>query len=318
MGGRNGYRIAFVVALAVLALCGLSGTGGRASADTGPHVLFGAFVNHAYPNQTQRQQLFTLEKFLGRTLAIDHLGFFGWKTGLPATFMRSDIAAKRWPFLSWHQVASTRITSGSEDAFIRQRADALKAFGGRVFLQFEGEMDRKDVAGTPAQFVSAWDHVVGIFRARGATNVEFVWCPTAFGFTSGRAQPYYPGDAQVDWICADGYNRGPVHPDSGWRSFPEVFQSFLTWAQGHSSVPVMLGEWASVEDANVPGRKAAWINNARLKIEERYPQIRGLVYFDTIGKDATTGTLVDWRANSSQSAYDRFKQMANDPYYAAH
>ena len=42
-------------------------------------------------------------------------------------------------------------------------------------------------------------------RREGATNVGWVWCPLATGFTDGRAQKYYPGDDQVDWLCADVY-----------------------------------------------------------------------------------------------------------------
>jgi hypothetical protein len=317
MRGSLLARSAFVAAVTFAALGGLSGSTRPADAAGSPHVLFGAYVNHAYPNQDRRQQLATLERFLGRTLAIDHLGFFSWSGSLPATILRTDIAGRRWPFMSWHQIASDRISNGSQDAFIRKRAAALKAFGGRIFLQFAGEMDRKAVAGTPQQFIAAWDHVVALFRAARASNVEFVWCPTAFGFTTGRAQPFFPGDDEVDWICADGYNWGTAHPTSVWRSFPQVFADFFTWAQGHAAVPIVLGEWASVEDPDVPGRKAMWINNARLKVEQRYPQIGALVYFDTNGWDATTQKLVDWRANTSDSAYAAFKQMAADPYYGA-
>ena len=310
-------RIATVAALAVVAACGLSGGSRPAAAQGQPHVLFGAWVNKAYAGQTRRQQILTLERFLGRKLAIDHEGFFGWKAALPVTQLRWDVAAGRRPFVAWHQASSASIVSGAQDSFIRSRALLYKRLGGHIMLAFGPEMDRRTIQGTPQQFVAAWTHVRSLFRSVGASNVAFVWCPTAYGFVVGRAQDYYPGDGAVDWVCADGYNWGSVHPTSRWSSFPEVFAAFLSWSQGHSSVPAVLGEWASIEDPAQPGRKAAWINNARLKIEQRYPQLQGLVYFDSISYDATTGARVDWRANTSQSAYDAFRRMANDPYYTA-
>src|SRR5918911_1607449 len=85
MRGSVLARSAFVAALALAAAGGLSGSSHPAAAAGSPHVLFGAYVNHAYPNQDRRQQLATLERFLGRTLAIDHLGFFSWSGSLPAT-----------------------------------------------------------------------------------------------------------------------------------------------------------------------------------------------------------------------------------------
>lgn len=311
-------RIAMVVALGVVAACGLSGGGGQAAAQGEPHVLFGAWVNKAYAGQSRRQQILTLEAFLGRKLAIDHEGFFGWKSPLPTSQLRWDIAAGRHPFVAWHQASSASINSGTQDAFIRRRALAYKALGGSIMLAFGPEMDRRTIQGTPQQFIDAWTRVRSIFARAGAANVAFVWCPTAYGFATGRAQPYYPGDDEVGWLCADGYNWGTIHPSSTWSSFPQVFRAFLDWAHSeHPGVPAVLGEWASVEDPDRPGRKAEWINNARLKIEQRYPQLRGLIYFDTIGYDATTGARVDWRANTSQSAYDAFKRMADDPYYTA-
>jgi hypothetical protein len=290
--------------------------GHASSARASGHVLFGAYVHRTYANQSDTQQVQTLERFLGRKLAIDHVGFYGWSSAFPLDRMRSDVASGRSPLISWKQVASTTINSGSVDAAIRGRAKALKALGGRVFLQFAGEMDRLSTAGTPAQFIGAWRHVRSIFHAAGATNVRFVWCPTAYGFQTGRAQAYYPGDASVDWLCADGYNWGPRYrPGFGWRSFGQIFGPFLSWAR-QSSRWILIGEWASVEDANQPSRKASWIADTRAYVKS-HPQIHALSYFDTLGWDESTHQSVDWRAQTSSAAYSAFRQMARDPYYTA-
>jgi hypothetical protein len=36
-------------------------------------------------------------------------------------------------------------------------------------------------------------------------NAAWVWCPTANGFADGQAAAFYPGNNEVDWICADAY-----------------------------------------------------------------------------------------------------------------
>ena len=48
-------------------------------------------------------------------------------------------------------------------------------------------------------------------REEGATNVSWVWCPTAEGFGSGDAPDFYPGDDQVDWLCVDVYAGSSRH-----------------------------------------------------------------------------------------------------------
>ena len=66
-----------------------------------------------------------------------------------------------------------------------------------------------------AAYVAAWDHIRAIFTAVGATNVSWVWCPTGIGFEDGRAKPYYPGDNEVDWVCADVYSSPPPMAQRG-------------------------------------------------------------------------------------------------------
>jgi hypothetical protein len=301
---------------AALALAVSAGLLAPSRADAAGHVLFGAYVHRTYSGQTDSQQVATLEAFLGRKLAIDHVGFYAWSAAFPVSRMKQDVAAGRSPLISWKQASSTDITSGSLDAAIRGRADALKSVGGRVFLQFSGEMDRLKTAGTPSQFIAAWRHVRAIFKNRGATNVRFVWCPTAYGFQSDRAAAYYPADWAVDWLCADGYNWGPQYrPAFGWRTFGQIFGSFISWAAAHPR-PILIGEWASVEDPNSAGRKASWLNDARSYVEN-HSQIQALSYFDTIGWDESTNRSVDWRAQTSSSAYNAFKQMALDTYFSA-
>jgi hypothetical protein len=66
-----------------------------------------------------------------------------------------------------------------------------------------------------AGFVAGWQHVVDVFRANGATNVLWCWCPNVFNVpynnTIDPTVPdasgvnWYPGDAYVDIVAVDAY-----------------------------------------------------------------------------------------------------------------
>ena len=42
-----------------------------------------------------------------------------------------------------------------------------------------------------------------------------------------------------------------------WESFTEKMRPIKSWAKAHPGKPIVLPEWGSTEDPDVPGRKAA-------------------------------------------------------------
>jgi hypothetical protein len=106
-----------------------------------------------------------------------------------------------------------------------QQVAALKV---PVLFEYRWEMDRPNLQSTMhsgADYIAAWDRVRSVFTAQHVTNAEFVWCPQHQGFASGVAPSSYPGDNEVDWVCADVYSpptgsvklrqHGPPVPDLG-------------------------------------------------------------------------------------------------------
>ena len=51
-----------------------------------------------------------------------------------------------------------------------------------------------------------------IFDDVGTDNVDWVWCPSANGFEETEGAEYYPGDDEVEWLCADAYTPYPNTP----------------------------------------------------------------------------------------------------------
>ena len=151
-----------------------------------------------------------------------------------------------------------------------------------------------------------------IFSSVGATNVRWVWCPNGSAFAAGIAQAYYPGNAYVDWIGADGYNWAPELARAPWRSFEQIFLPFYQWGLS-TSKPMLVGEFGTVEGA--PGGKAAWFTQADRALRTQFPAIRAVVYFES--RHQNFGQYFDWRVTTSRSSLAAFRAFAHDPYFGA-
>jgi len=146
------------------------------------------------------------------------------------------------------------------------QARQLKAYGGPVYFIFNHEVDATTSAnsGGAAAFIAAWRTLHQVYQAQGATNVRWVWTLTAWAFTTGTAAAYYPGDAYVDGIAADGYNWYTCRSGGGsWQSFATVFDGERRFGLAHPTEKLMIMEFGSTEDPLRPGRKAAWFDAAR-------------------------------------------------------
>ncbi len=270
-------------------------------------VLFGAWVGQR-GDATHYDAVLRFESQIGRQLEID-MHYRNWNNrfwGEEAL----DIAAGRIPFITWDvrgEGQAVDINAGVHDTLIREKADAIEALGGRVLLRWGAEMNGGRY-GPAAEYIAAWKRIQGIFAAQGATNVEWVWCPMAWSFVSGTAPAYYPGDANVDWICADGFNWYPAMPP--WKSFTKIFEAFYEWGSKHGK-PLIIGEVGTMEDPAMPGRKAAWFDSI-VPALKAWPAIKAIVYFHSVSPKGYT-----FWADTSTSALTAFRRLASDPYLAA-
>jgi hypothetical protein len=275
----------------------------------------------------------------GRTLDIDSHYYAKFDAGagphayMPGAREQTDVQAGRIPMISWSAGDSLAITAGTDDTIIDQTAARMKAFGHPFFLRYDWEMERAANAGvtrSATDFVAAWRYLYNrMVTTDGMTNAVWVWCPVSLDFYPpprglNPAQPYYPGDQYVDWICADGYDWAPHKPGAEWESFQELFQDaynfdFVPEADNGNAPhnkPFMIGETGAEElnpaTATAPGDKATWIDEMHQSIMIHYPNIEAFVYFDHL--DAN-GLGNDFRVDTSPDAYAAWKAMANDPYF---
>lgn len=282
-------------------------------------ALLGAFVSTSGTGWAPAD-VAARETELGRRFAIDHR-FQNWTVGFPTPADSWDADAGRIPMVTWQPDTTSiaAIAAGRDDAVVRARAAAVRDYGRPMFLRFAHEMnaDWYPWSGTRirasgdadpgATYVAAWRHVHDLFVAAGATNAVWVWSPNRTSLPDApwnAAVRYYPGDAYVDWVSIDGYDRDQVRP----RSFTTLFAPLYDAFAGRK--PIMIGETAAVEGPT-PAAKAAWIADAHRALTTRFPAVAAVVWFD-----ARKGAF-DWRIDSSPAALAAFRALAADPYFSS-
>jgi hypothetical protein len=278
----------------------------------GRGALFGAVVQaeHGFTPADQEAAITALERKLGRKLAIDQL-YVPFSAPMPVQVARWDLGHGSIPMISWAGAPANLVASGAYDARIRLRARQLRALHGPVMLRWFAEMDstaNSTNARSPASFIAAWRHIYDIFKKEGATNVRWVWSPTAFNFSTGYAPRFYPGRAYVDWIGADGYNWAPRRPQARWASLGQIFSAFYRWGIA-TGKPLLIGEYGVLERA--PGEKARWFAQADRELRMQFPAIRAVVYFNADHDN------FNWTVTTSASAFAAFRAFAADPYFGA-
>jgi len=208
----------------------------------------------------------------------------------PTASLEAIRAAGAVPCVTWEPMSigeggreqaipATRILAGDYDAYIAAYALAVRGFGAPVLLRLAHEMNLERYHwGTaasgcgpqsPELYKALFRRVVDIFRAQGAKNALFVFCPNVDSIPAAAwntPSAYYPGDGYADVLGMDGYNWGTAHTrashgyDSAFRPFRDIFGPLHKELRALSpDKPVMVFETAS---ASAGGDKARWAAEA--------------------------------------------------------
>lgn len=176
------------------------------------------------------------------------------------------------------------ILAGRYDSFIDRFAKSAKDSKTNIVIRFAHEMNleryhwggAKESYGpeSPARYREMFRYMVKRFRAAGAFNVFFAFCPNAESLPHPKrdnapwneARAYYPGDDVVDMVGMDGYNWGTTRTrdkhgwDSSFRSFADIFGPIrLELNVIAPGKPMMVFEVAS---AALGGDKTVWVRDA--------------------------------------------------------
>lgn len=259
---------------------------------------FGVYLTGApWSHEIGRERL---ELELGRSFDMV-LWFTSFEDPFEPLPVERILAAGQLPIVTWqaHEVPLASIAAGEQDAYLRGWAQSIRTLDGDVYLRPLPEMNGDWVPwnGEPEVFKQAWRHMVELFRAEGADNVKWVWCPNITDWPRtemNRFENYYPGTAYVDVLALDGFNWGTARPQHVWRSFDEVFAEPYERITKLGAQPLWLTEVASAEQG---GDKAAWVKDMLSTTD--YPQMEGVVWFNE-RKEA------DWRIESTARSLNAF------------
>ncbi len=195
------------------------------------------------------------------------------------------------------------IAAGTHDAYVTRWARQVRGYGQPVVIRFAHEMNGNwypwgsGVNGNgPGDYVAAWKHVVGVFRAAKVKNVTWEWSPNVPYAGSGDLAGLFPGDTWTDRVALDGYNWGTSQSWSSWQSFGDLFGPGLAQLRALSTRPVHVAETGSTE---LGGDKGAWITDMFAYLDQ-HPEVRGVTWFD-FAKET------DWRIQSSDASLAAFR-----------
>lgn len=255
-----------------------------------------------------------LEQDAGRQFDIGHV-FHAWDKAIPTEDDLMHLEDGRILMISWNGTDTIEIANGDHDDWIRTQATAVRDLEEPVLLRWLWEMDgnrRRAWVHSGPDYVAAWLQVRSIFDEVGANNAQFVWCPNEFLFwDGGDPEPWYPGDDNVDWLCADGYNWPASTEDPEWITIDKIFEDFVAWA-APKNLPIIIGETGSNEAE--AGAKADWLRSVPELLETELPEVDAVVYFD---KDFRSFGHPDWRLDTTDDSYQAWIEMSNDPWFNA-
>jgi hypothetical protein len=273
-------------------------------------AYLGAYVAPtSYTPDAEIAAVQSFQRSVGGPISLVH-NYHPWYSPFPNAADQYFVKSGKVLLLTWGGTPDTKkIVAGDYDSLITERARAVKRLHRPILLEFRHEMDRPNLQWAmhgPKNYIAAWDHIRKIFTKVGATNVGWVWCPTGWGFRHGRAQPFYPGNSEVDWVCAD------IYAVSASQTLQDAAHPFLSWAR-HTHKPVLIGEFAA---GGSPAAWPRWLLAAGV-LAEFDPQIKGMAYFDANGTDSQGRSFQYWLGDN-QPALRAFRQMLSWPVFRPH
>ncbi len=170
------------------------------------------------------------------------------------------------------------ILDGKWDEYLTDFATQLQKYKGEIILVPFSEMNGNWNAwsgtvngNSPEEAVRAYQYVHEFFT--DVENVKFGWAPNSVSVPrtfENRIEAYYPGDAYVDYVGVDGFNKG-----TPWYSFSEIFGPALDVISQYKK-PIIIFSFASADGP----RKAEWMKDAFFTQMPKYSLLHGWIWFN--------------------------------------
>ena len=229
------------------------------------------------------------------------------------------------------------IIAGKWDAYIDKWGDGAREFGQPMIVVFGVEMngdwfpwsgwyyggeewvgDNPEEWEGPEHFKKAYRYVVDRVRARGASNVKWMFHTNNYSYpmdTWNFAPAYYPGSDYVDWLGMSVY--GQQFKDEPNPDIP----SLVDWPYKElcgldPDKPIMIAEWATGDFPFSPDTrgmlKPQWVAQALELFRTRYPRVKAAVYWHERWQNPDQ-TYSNLRVNSSVEALEAYRKGIAHP-----
>jgi hypothetical protein len=218
--------------------------------------------------------------------------YSGWFVPFPAAFAATAASNGAVPLVQMDPdgISVAGIAAGRYDGYLSAYAEAVRAYRHPVIVSFGHEMNGSWSSWgyrhtSPATFVTAWRHIVTLFRELGAGNVTWLWTVNIINDTQqGRIPPpapWWPGSSYVTWVGIDGYY---LKPD--WQ-FAPLFGPTIASIHALTRDPILVAETGATPTSGQPA-----------KIADMFAGIHaygllGFVWFDStnsVGQDFTVSS----------------------------
>ncbi|WP_332369558.1 glycoside hydrolase family 26 protein [Spirosoma telluris] len=174
-----------------------------------------------------------------------------------------------------------KLKQGHYNVDLQKLVKEIKRYKEPVLLSFAPEFDdTTQVWGTKQEktlirYEQAWQYLVKFTQQQHVNNIIWVWCPTQ----SSTLVSYYPGSEYVDWLGFKIVNNPVLDEDHQTHSFAALYQLLHNTVRLHFSYtirekPILITRFGSITPA---GKEQEWVREAVSIINERYPEIRGIV-----------------------------------------
>ena len=249
-----------------------------------------------------------------------------------------------WPYREQSQAVHApdkfnleSILTGRWDDYIDRWADGAKALGTPMFVSLCNEMNGdwfpwsgvfygggRAVAGSePARYVGpeyfkrAYRYIVDRVRARGASNILWVFHLNNFSepYAPWNAfEQYYPGANYVDWLGLSVYGQ-LESDDAKWDAFDDMIQKpYDEVCKLAPDKPVMVTEWGVGEFPN-RGDKAAWIATAFDRMSNRFSRLHAAIYWHERWQNDRTMLYSNLRVSSSPDALAAYRKGVSEAFW---
>lgn len=174
------------------------------------------------------------------------------------------------------------LDSVQDNEYVRQFAREAAASGIPIFLRYACEMNGEWVPwhDDPKKYIEKWRLIHDIMEEE-APNVAMVWSPNFL--PRGNIDPYYPGDAYVDWVGFSLYTIPYSHGQLKLGGNPIDYLEPLY--KKYSKKPMMVSEGAvSFHSYQLGKDYTPWgvgqLANMYAYMPKLFPMLKAITYFD--------------------------------------